>query len=349
MFIFGFSVPSWLYSMESPYSGKNWGPPLSTNPQNITKIINLNKKTVKGGILVALGAASYGMLTTFVKMAYEEGYTIWEVTFSQIFLGCIGLWMLGLFLKKKEKNKFSKKPTRRTLIKLILAGTTFGLTSIFYYLAVRTIPISIGIVLLMQSVWMGVALEAIINKTRPSGLKILAVVLILIGTLLATNVLLKGIEVDFLGFAFGVLAAMSYTVMLYCSNTMATSLPSLTRSKWMMLGGLILVSIITVPTFITGFNFGIFYKWAPILALFGTVLPPLFLTSGMPKLNVGLGVIISSFELPVAVLMGYFLLNENVNTYQWTGIFIILFAIVVINLKKLKKSKLSNNKLDRSR
>jgi hypothetical protein len=38
------------------------------------------KTALKGVFLVAFGATSYGMLATFKKMAYNEGYTTAEVT-----------------------------------------------------------------------------------------------------------------------------------------------------------------------------------------------------------------------------------------------------------------------------
>jgi drug/metabolite transporter (DMT)-like permease len=56
--------------------------------------------------------------------------------------------------------------------------------SVFYYLAVKYIPVSIGIVLLMQTVWMGVLLE-MIEKTQPQNKSNFGIVLI--GTVLATN------------------------------------------------------------------------------------------------------------------------------------------------------------------
>jgi len=34
-----------------------------------------NNNVLKGVFLVGFGATSYGMLATFVKMAYNEGYT----------------------------------------------------------------------------------------------------------------------------------------------------------------------------------------------------------------------------------------------------------------------------------
>lgn len=297
----------------------------------------MNKSIIKGSLLVALGASSYGMLTTFVKMAYAEGFTSYEIIFSQMIVGMIGLVLINLlFVKGKSTSQF--EPKSKSILKLMAAGTSLGLTSTFYYFAVKYIPVSIGIVLLMQSVWMGVFLEGIINKKKPSVNKIIAVIVILAGTVLATNMLFSNIELDWRGIGWGMLAAISYTITIYTSNTVSLQLHSLRRSLWMLLGGTLVVTIIATPFLIEQFNLGIFKKWGLILALFGTILPPILFTAGMPKINVGLGAIISSVELPVAVIMAYFLINEVVNPYQWLGIGIILAAVVVMNLPKRKKN-----------
>jgi len=295
---------------------------------------------LKGGLFVALGASCYGLLTTFVKLAYEEHYTAYEVTFAQILIGYVALVILNLFLKKKAPPITDPKKKRKTLFYLVLAGTSLGFTSIFYYLAVQYITVSVGIVLLMQSVWIGVVLDSIINKVKPTKLKIVSVILILIGTVLAADLLMQQQNVEIIGIGYGLLAALSYTITIMTSNSVGTQYHPITRSKWMMFGGLIVVSIITLPELIDYMDFGIFTLWGPILALFGTILPPLFFTAGMPKINVGLGAIISSIELPVAVLMGYFVLHEDQNIFKWIGIVLILSSIVLMNLKKVKKEPL---------
>ena len=297
----------------------------------------MNNSVLKGSLFVALGAASYGMLTTFVKMAYAEGYTSYEITFSQMFLGLLGLLIINLLFVKNKKET-SAKPQIKSILKLMAAGTSLGLTSTFYYLAVKYISVSVGIVLLMQSVWMGVVLESIMTRKKPSGQKMIAVVAILAGTVLATNLLLDSIQVDWRGIGWGLLAAASYTVTISTSNQVSLHLPSLRRSLWMMLGGTLTVGILLSPFLLDQFNYEILLKWGLILALFGTILPPILYTAGMPKINVGLGAIISSIELPAAVLMAYFLINESVNSYQWWGILIILLAVVQMNLPKRKKA-----------
>ncbi|WP_034920172.1 EamA family transporter [Gillisia sp. CAL575] len=298
----------------------------------------MNNSVLKGSLLVALGASSYGMLTTFVKMAYAEGYTSYEITFSQMLLGLIGLIILNLIFVK-EKQSYIEQTKTKSILKLMAAGTSLGLTSIFYYFAVKYIPVSIGIVLLMQSVWISVLLESIITKKKPGLNKILAVIVILIGTVLATNILIDAVELDWRGIGWGLLAAVSYTITIYTSNTVALHLHSFRRSLWMMLGGTIIIAIISAPFLLEQFNLEIFKKWGLLLALFGTILPPILFTSGMPKINVGLGAIISSVELPVAVILAYLLLGEVINIYQWTGIIIIIVSVILMNMSKLFKRK----------
>ncbi len=297
----------------------------------------MDKSILKGSLLVGLGACSYGMLTTFVKMAYEDGYTSHEVTFSQMVLGVVGLLLINLFVRRKQADVTEVSRTR-SKFKLMAAGTTLGLTSTFYYLAVKYIPVSIGIVMLMQSVWMGVVLEALMQRKKPSAKKIIAVIAILIGTLMATNVLNDEFVIDWRGIGWGFLAAMSYTGTIYCSNTVSLEMHSLKRSLWMMIGGFLIVSAISLPYLVIEYRMEILLNWGLVLALFGTILPPLLYTAGMPKIDVGLGAIISSIELPAAVLMAYFLLNEKVDLAQWLGITLILLAVVQMNLRKTKSS-----------
>lgn len=289
---------------------------------------------LKGALFVALGSSCYGMLTTFVKLAYKEDFTVYEVTFAQLFIGFVGLLILNLFLKKSKQIKETKAVRNRSRLYLILSGTSLGFTSIFYYLAMETITVSVGIVLLMQSVWIGVLFDIVVNKVKPTKQKIFAVILVLIGTVLAADILTKNQTVSGIGLFFGFCAAISFATTIITSSRVALQYHSITRSKWMILGGLIIATIFTAFTFGGEFNFGIFKLWGPVLALLGTILPPLFLTSGMPKINVGLGAIISSIELPVAVMMGYFVLGEEQNIIRWVGILMILSAIIIMNFKK---------------
>jgi len=291
---------------------------------------------LKGVLLVGLGATSYGMLATFVKIAYGEGYTTPEVTIAQFVYGILGMLLINIFQKAKKRNEVVKA-TKRNITQLMLAGTSLGMTSIFYYLAVKYIPVSIAIVLLMQTVWMGVLFEMILEKKRPSTQKIISVIIVLTGTALATNLIQSKIELDWRGIVLGLLAASSFTTTMFTANRVATNISSAQRSLYMLLGGAVIVAGFAIATQTAPFNFEIFMKWGIILALFGTIIPPLLFNAGFPLTGIGLGSIVSALELPVSVLMAYFLLNEKVILIQWIGIILIILAIVIMNVNFKKK------------
>ena len=298
----------------------------------------VKNNVLKGVFLVGLGATTYGMLATFVKMAYTENYTTAEVTTSQFILGIIGILLINLFQKIKNKNT-TKKASSRNIFQLMLAGTSLGMTSVFYYLAVKYIPVSIGIVLLMQTVWMGVLLEMILEKKLPSKQKVISVFIVLIGTVLATNLINNEIQLDWHGIMWGMFAAASFTTTMFTANSVATDISSAQRSLYMLLGGAIIVFGFSIATQVTPFNYAIFAKWGIILALFGTIIPPMLMNAGFPLTGIGLGSIVSALELPVSVMMAYVLLNEDVNATQWFGIVLIIAAIVIMNVNFKKNKK----------
>ena len=295
----------------------------------------IKNSVLKGVFLVGLGATSYGMLATFVKIAYGEGFTTPEVTIAQFAYGITGMLLITMFQKSKKGNDVAKASTKN-ISQLVLAGTSLGMTSIFYYLAVKYIPVSIAIVLLMQTVWMGVLFEMILEKKRPSTQKIISVIIVLFGTALATNLIKSKVELDWRGIALGLLAAASFTTTMFTANRVATHISSAQRSLYMLLGGAVIVTGFAIATQNTPFNFEIFMKWGIVLALFGTIIPPLLFNAGFPLTGIGLGSIVSALELPVSVLMAYVLLGEKVIFIQWIGIILIILAIVIMNVNVKK-------------
>lgn len=321
----------------------------------------MEKKSIfKGVLFVAMGASIFGMLATFVKLSYRDGFTTSEVTTAQFVLGLMGLLILnGIQTKTAKKNL--AKPTAKEVRILMLAGTSLGCTSLFYYLCVQYINVSIAIVLLMQSVWFSVVVESFISRKFPNLKKIIATVIVLGGTFLATNLINLDVTLDWHGVFWGLMAAASFTATMFTSNTLATHIPVLRKSLIMLSGGAIIVFIFLFfaqigplhfdflkslylnftdnTEHIKPFDFSIFYTYGFVLALFGTIIPPILFNLGFPKTGLGLGSIISSLELPVSVTMAFVLLGEEVIVIQWVGIILILFAIVLMNLPS-RKNKL---------
>src|SRR5690606_15529598 len=148
--------------------------------------------------------------------------------------------------------------TIKSKLRLILSGTSLGLTSIFYYLAVNYIPVSVGIVLLIQAVWMGVLLEMIITRKFCGWRKFTSVIVVIIGSILATNLFLNSIIINWTGISWGFLAALSYTATMYSAKNVEPQLPAHKRSLYMILGGLLIIVIVFHSAINLTFSYNIF-------------------------------------------------------------------------------------------
>jgi hypothetical protein len=71
--------------------------------QAVKKIMK-KKNILKGVLFVGIGASIYGMLATFVKMAYHDGFTTSEVTTAQFVLGLAGLLILNFIQTLTSKQ-----------------------------------------------------------------------------------------------------------------------------------------------------------------------------------------------------------------------------------------------------
>lgn len=295
-------------------------------------------KNLQGALAVFIGAASFGVLSTFVKKAYSAGFSLGEVTGVQALLGMLILWIIFLLMKITKVN-LDKYPRKTASWKIMLAGISTGVVSVLYYKCVQLVPASIAIVLLMQFIWISALVNYILFKHKPSKKQRIGIILILIATLFATGALESNIhEVSTLGIVYGLLAALAYSIFIIVNGKVGNDYPPVQKSALMVTGACILIFILLQPISLVQVTIDSkIYTYGILLAVFGTVLPPFLFAYGMPKIDIALGSILSAVELPVAVAMSYFVLHENVSILQWFGVAFILAVVVWINYKKKSK------------
>jgi drug/metabolite transporter (DMT)-like permease len=285
-------------------------------------------------LLVFFGACSYGVLSTFVKLAYQAGFLPAEVSGSQMFFAMVFMWGIVLW---RSRQKIAGKQW----LTLAGVGLMTGLTGIFYYQALRYVPASIAIVLLFQFTWIGVVIEALLERKVPGIEKVIALVFLAAGTLISGNVLageFNGIQP--IGIIYGLLSAITYALFIIFSGRVAGQLHPYTRAAVMLTGSVFITFIVYPPAFL--FNGALtegLFVYALPLALFGGVIPNLFFTMGVPNIGGSLATILSAAELPTAVFMSSLVLREDVSIIQWIGVFIILVGIALPEI--LRKRQIS--------
>ncbi|WP_053365476.1 EamA family transporter [Bacillus sp. FJAT-27245] len=298
-------------------------------------------KSIKYPLFVFIGACSYGVIAAIIKLAYQDGFTVGQVITSQYFFGWFFLLLLYLLVSRK------RVPLKKIGI-LILAGTSSSLTGIFYGISLQTIPASIAIVLLFQFTWIGIVLEALIDRRFPSREKIISVAVLLIGTLLASGMLGEGAQ-DFevKGIVFGLLSAVTFSFFIFISGRLGTDVPFLLKGLCMSAGATLLLIFCYSPGFIYDGSLGEgLLKYGIMLGVLGVAIPITFFSIGSPKTGPGLATILGGAELPAAIIVSIFVLKEQVSTLQWLGVILILFGISVPPLKQLMEGRGAVRKME---
>lgn len=299
------------------------------------KKVSMNMKKTTAIFLVIIGAASYGLPASIVKIAYSHGFTPEDVIGSFVFLGAMGLWILSIPAWRKHGPISS-----HLLWKLLLSGTFSGLTSIFYNISLQKLPASLAVVLLFQFTWLGTIWESISKKEKPSRNRVLSIFVIIIGTCFAAGTIFIDLsQLSWTGILFGFLSAITYTGFLYTSGTVALEVAPIVRSALMMTGSSLLVFLIFPPRFfVNGSIQEGLWVWTSVIALFSVIVPTALFTKAIPTVGIGLASILGSIELPAVILMSALLLSEQTSVLQWAGILLILFGIILAEKKAYPKS-----------
>ncbi|NML37905.1 EamA family transporter [Chitinophaga sp. G-6-1-13] len=295
-------------------------------------------RNFKYSFIVLLGGTMYGTMSSFVKLSYASGYHAAEISFSQALLSAV---LLGLILLLTTGRTNWKKLAGKELVALLLVGGTIGLTNFLYYQSVSYISASLAIVILMQFTWFSLLLEWFIFRQRPGRLEMVTVLFILVGTVMAGNLLeADALSFSWQGMALALASAFTYAVYIVANSRVGKSVKWQSKSTLIMAGSALTIFIINAQPIVSDNHFGYtFLLWAVFLAVVGTTIPTALFAAGIPKIGAGTSAILMTIEFPVAVLCAYLVLHEAISPVQIAGIIVMLAAISVMNYYKSLKTK----------
>jgi len=279
-------------------------------------------------ILVLIGACSYGVLSIFIKFAFAAGFTAIEVSGAQLFFGAVIMSGLALLL---ARERFSLRHVWRLLpVSLMMACT-----SLFYHLAVKEVSASLAIVLLFQFTWIGVLIEAVVHRKMPTFTQWVSLGLLGVGTVFASGLVETGIQqVSLRGLVFGLLSGFTYAMVIFFSGRLGTKMDPYLRSAVSISTAASLLFLVYPPAFLwNGRLWEGLLPYGLLVACFGSLIPILCLTVGVPRIGSGLATILCAVELPAVVFLSNAILNEAVSPAQWSGVTLILLAIALPQLR----------------
>ncbi|QKF07545.1 DMT family transporter [Berryella wangjianweii] len=287
---------------------------------------------LRSSLLVFLAGACYGGMAPVVKMAYEQGFDWAQTTVGQTVFAAILFAVACMIQRARGICWVGASGIHHA--KLILTGVMSGLTTVFYSIALATLPVAVALTLLFQFTWMGIVAQAIITRRPPRWWETLAAAVVVAGTLLASGLAPGNPEVsyDLAGMAFALASAVTYTLFVVFSSSAAAQMPSMQRGFEICGGALVVavaVAVVMCPSFLVS---GEVLRQAPFgftQGMFALFLPVLLFGWGGPALPAGVVSVLASSELPTSIVLSYLILGEAVSSFQVLGVALILAGVVV--------------------
>lgn len=289
---------------------------------------------------VFIGGACYGANATMYKLAYADGFSWPQVVGCQMWFAA-ALFGIALVVSFALGQRWVKLGAGLSF-KLVGLGALSCATAMLYCFAMSRLPVAVALTLLFQFTWIGIIIQIIITRRPPKRSEVIAALIILVGTMLASNVYETGIsDLDPLGIACAFLAAISCALFVTMSGRVEPPCSSAQRGFIVCLGSSA-ASLLVCPDFlVSGVVVNGIAPYGLVISFFGMLCPVLLFGLGSPHLPAGISTILASAELPAGLLVSVMVLRNAIEPMQWIGVAIILAGVVVsqIGVRKLGDSE----------
>lgn len=288
------------------------------------------------GIFFALGAGiTWGFLGIFGVYLERLGLNGNEVAFVRLF----SAFLTG-FIYILCKSKIKKTISKENIKNIALIGIiTQGCMNLFFYRSVAIIGSITATLLLCTGPLFTVILSSLLLKENLTLQKKVAISVALLGAIsLVTEGDLKNINFDIIGVTMGALSGLFYGLYPILSRKMKEGDNPLTITIYSFLIG----SIVLLPTVNLGKIFQIMDNFETLMIMVGfgilpTIVPYVLFLRSLNYIDTGRASILTMIEIPVATIIGVFILKEGFNFYKFLGIALILFGMLITKMKFEKK------------
>ncbi len=296
---------------------------------------NTNGGRAFAAVMGLAAGAAYGVGGAISQLVKTGGFEVGHIIVAQLLASTIILGVLVLV-------RYRCKMTRKDIIQLAILGVISAISSYTYYIAIDMISVNQAVAMQFQYVWITVVIQALLDRKVPNIWVIISAIAIIVGTFFGSGLfddIMSGqTTMDPLGVFFAMVCAVCYAIFICFNGRIAVEVPSVTRTFFMSFGALIFV-VIMLPA--AGTATGNIVDLVPggiIMGLVMTIIPCVCISVATNNLPGGIVGILTSSELPVAVIAGVILCGESTTFFKILGIVIILVAIALSELMQSKQN-----------
>ncbi|WP_407313273.1 DMT family transporter [Desulfosporosinus sp. SB140] len=296
-----------------------------------------------GAVLTA--GTGYACMSILVKGAYQLGLGPTQVIALQSWIASILLFGYVVCFKR---GIF--KISLRMLGLLALQGVVGAMgTSLLYAYALIFLPVSVAILLLYLYPALVLAAGVILWHKKVGRKELVAFILTLGGTTLASGILSGVSGVAWAGILLGLASAIAYALFNLVGEVVlaqVSPLVAMCYTQWACAVSLVIVmkgEVMRIPwqnlqTWEVGF----------LLATVASIIPFYMILVGIERLGADQAAILSTFELPMTFVLAAIFLNEFPTKVQWIGGSLVLAGILLLNWRNKKNEEISNKERSNS-
>ncbi len=287
-------------------------------------------------LYIIIAGILWGIMGLFVRHL-TEFYGLSSIQISAMRLFTAGIFFMLFTLIKDRKLLKVKPKDLPLLISIGIFAVIF--MSATYFETINLTSLAVAAILLYTAPIIVMIASIFLFKEKFTAKKAIALILAFAGCVLVSGIAGGNANVTPYGIFMGFMSAITYALYSILGKFALKKHQPLTVTAYaFMIGGIGSFVFATptsfVPVFQTAENIGLL-----IFKLFATgfvtaFLPFLFYTMGLKKTEAGKASVMASVEPMVASLMGIFVLKEPTDVFSVTGIFLILAAIIILNVKE---------------
>ena len=278
---------------------------------------------LRGGGLVVVSAAGFGLMPIFARYAYSAGVTVSTLLFLRFALAAA-----LLFGYLAVRGQLPRRVTARQAGALLLLGAVlYSLQSLFYFSAVEHISPALAVLLLYLYPGIVLLLSSALGRHRPPLAGVGAIVLSLVGMALVVGRPTAALSLVGVLYAGG--AAAVYAVYIVVGDRASAGLPPLTTSAFVALFATTSFAVVGTGTGTLRFDFSA-HAWLPIVgvAVFSTVVAIGAFFAGMSVIGPTRASIMSMVEPVISIVAAWLLLRETMTPVQALGGAVVLVGAV---------------------
>lgn len=289
-------------------------------------------------LYVIIAAVLWGIIGIFVNKLYAFGFAPAQIV-SVRAIGASLMLVLYLLI------------TNKTYLKIKLADIKYfigtGIVSFAFFnwclfIAIKTTSLSVATILMYTAPAFVMLFSAVLFKEKLTKVKIASLILTFIGCILVTGYFQSSEQkISAIGILAGLGSGLGYALYSIFGKYALEKYHPMTIPVYTFVAASIgLIPFTDFKGIAASFSniHVIFYILA--LGLFSTVLPFMFYTKGLSKLESSKASLIATLEPVVASLVGFTIFKESVTLSKVAGIALVITALVIIREKPQKEANI---------